>query len=417
MTAVPQVSKDAGAIKAIKRRFVRIPSANGYPRFRDMVSTIEQSDPAILVDYYRKQGGDGSRDTIYLLESLSWMYGESFLPNGPPVLDGDLLNLWQPSAIQPSGDRVLENQVAPFIQFLVRLFPNDFERRYFTWWLAHVVKRPEMRITATPVLRSEHGVGKGFLAETVLARLLGKSSVAVCALKDVVGHFNDVIEGKTLLLIDEVYKSKKTTTDALKSFLGNSTVLLHRKHKPAIAIDNYINFIITSNDRVPLAVEKGDRRFWVPAFIGHQISMSETGGFINNTLKPWLVDAGGFQLVRDYLEQVDMAAYRSTDPSPNTTSKQELIGKSEINTFKDRISELVAEHKVLTVALVKAALIESNGISLTDVALGKALSAAGCQQRRSNQVRYYITEAGFRCGLTPGSPPAELEKYLSRSEA
>lgn len=137
-------------------------------------------------------------------------------------------------------------------------------------------------------------MGKGFLVETLLSALVGKSSVAVCGRKDVVGDFNDVVSGKTLLLMNEVYKSKKSTTDALKSFQGNATIPLHRKHKPTITIDNYLNFIITSNDHLPLMLEKGDRRFWIPEFIKHKESVGETGEFINNTLKPWLENENGF---------------------------------------------------------------------------------------------------------------------------
>tara|TARA_R110002020_G_scaffold35229_1_gene106420 strand:- start:608 stop:1423 length:816 start_codon:yes stop_codon:yes gene_type:complete len=263
-----QITKqfDSEAIKAVKSRFIRLSSSNSFPRIKDVVTNIEQADLDILCDYYSKHSASPSPEPQYLLNCLDWVYGEIFLPNGPRVSDG-LLNLWQPPALKPSGNKVNRSQVSLFLEFLERWFPNDMERKYFEWWLAHAVRKPEERIIATPVLKSAHGVGKGFLVETLLSNLIGKQSVAVCGLKDVVGDFNDIVQGKTLLLIDEVYKSKKSTTDALKSFQGNSTIPLKRKHKPTITIDNYINFIVTSNSHVPLILEKGDRRFWVPEFL------------------------------------------------------------------------------------------------------------------------------------------------------
>ena len=411
--AAPATSNNKNAIQAVKARFVRLPSANTYPRFRDTVTGIEQADAAILCHYYDKHSDktDDTPEPQYLVNCLDWVYGEGFKPNGCNVLDGGLLNLWKPSNIQPTGQRITQDQVQPFLEFLRRWFPNDLERQYFGWWLAHSIRTPETRIISTPVLRSEHGVGKGFLVETLLSGLLGRSSVAVCGLKDIVGDFNDVVEGKTLLLIDEVYKSKKSTTDALKSFQGNATIPLHRKHKPTITIDNYLNFIITSNDHLPLVLERGDRRFWIPQFIKHKESVSETGEFINETLKPWLV-SGGFQLVRDYLQQVDLAKFRATDAPPMTQAKQELMGFSTTDKLEEVLCDLVETQKVLTVKLIKERYAEDFDHGLSDMAIANALLAMGCKQRRTKHCRYYITATGFESGLSMDSTAKSLEAAM-----
>lgn len=397
------------AINAVKERFVRLPSANTFPRFRDTITGIEQADAAILCHYYNKHATntDNTPEPQYLINCLDWVYGEGFKPNGGSVLNGGLLNLWKPSTIQPTGQRVTKEQVAPFFEFLHRWFPNDIERQYMGWWLAHVIRKPETRIIATPVFRSEHGVGKGFLVETLLSGLMGKSSVAVCGLKDVVGDFNDIVEGKTLLLIDEVYKSKKSTTDSLKSFQGNATFPLHRKHKPTVQIDNYLNFIITSNDHLPLMLEKGDRRFWIPDFIKHKESTSETGLFINDTLKPWLLN-GGFQLVRDYLEQVDLNRFRPTDAPPMTTSKQELMGFSTTDKLEEILSAVIEKNKVISIRWVKDKYGSDFEHGLSDMTVANALLAMGCQLRRTTEQRLYITPAGFAAGLSVATAPKEL---------
>lgn len=58
MSAVAALkNKDAGALNAVKERFIRLPSKTAYPRFRDLATGIEQGDGAILTDYYRKMGG------------------------------------------------------------------------------------------------------------------------------------------------------------------------------------------------------------------------------------------------------------------------------------------------------------------------------------------------------------------------
>lgn len=413
MTNTAIKNSNSIALQAVQARFVRVPSQNSYPRFRDLITGIDQGDAGIVAHYYKQQGGT-EHDAAYLLGCLPWAYGEGFQPNGGTVLAGGLINLWKAPVIQPTGQKVTREQVAPFIEFLHRWFPDDLERRYFGWWLSHAVRKPEQRIIATPVLRSQHGVGKGFLVETLLSGLLGRSSVCVCALKDVVGDFNDVIEGKTLALIDEVYKSKKSTTDALKSFQGNATIPLHRKHKPTVTIDNYLNFIITSNDHLPLVLEKGDRRFWIPAFIRHKESVGETAAFLNDKLKPWLMN-GGFQLVRDYLEQVDLTKHRATDAPPMTVSKQELMGFSTTDKLEEVLSSVVEANAVLTLKWVKTKYADDFDHGLSDMAIANALLNMGCKQRKTKLQRYYITPAGFESGLSLTSTAKELEDKMSKA--
>ncbi|MFV1943669.1 primase-helicase family protein [Pseudomonas luteola] len=398
------------ALKAVKDRFVRVPSKNKFPTFKDLVTGIEQQDTFILRDCFKINGGkDLSGDD--LVNYLDVCYGDGFLPNGPAVLDGGLANLWESPKLKPTGVKVTKQDVEPFIEFLRRWFPDDEERDYFGWFLAHIVRKPEQRIIATPVLRSEHGVGKGFLCETLIANLLGRKSVAMCGLKDIVGDFNDVIEGKTFIMIDEVYKSKKSTTDHLKSIQGNSTLALHRKHKPTVTVDNYISFVITSNDHIPIMLEKGDRRFWVPKFIKHKETVRETDHFLNDVFKPWLLD-GGFQLVRDYLEQVDLSKYRATSAPPVTNSKQELMGFSTVDKLEESIKDYVEENKVVTVKHIKLMFDSDYEHGLQETVVASTLMALGCKQRRTKHTRFYITPFGFESGLTLDSSAKELEEVM-----
>ncbi|MDV5388474.1 primase-helicase family protein [Pseudomonas juntendi] len=400
------------AINIVKARFVRLPSNTSSGRFRDIETGIAQSDACILRDYYCRSGGNEDLDPAYLLGCLDWAYGERFVPNAPMILGNGFINLWRAPDLQPSGATVSKEEVGPFIEFLKRWFPDDNERDYFGWWIAMSVRHQDQKIIATPLLRSEHGVGKGFMAETFIPGLLGKSSAALCHLKDVVGDFNETVEGKTCLVIDEVYRSKKSTTDSLKSIQGNATLTLRRKHQPVVVIDNYINFIITSNDHIPLVIENNDRRFWIPAFIRHKENKSETDRFLNDKFKPWLVN-GGFQLVRDYLEQVDLGKYRATGEAPMTDSKLDLLGFTTTDKLEDVLASVVRANQVLTVQALKNGFADNFEHGLTDVAVANALLGMGCVSKRSNTQRFYITPSGLHAGLSTKTPPKELEKLIS----
>lgn len=409
----PATNVHAQALAAVKARFVRVPSSTTWPNFKDLQTGLRQADATILLDFYHRNGGRDASKPSELLDCLEWVYGETFQPNGPAITKDQCLNLWKPAELQPSSSEAMDDvEVAPFLAFLARWFPDADQRRYFLWWMAHVVRRPEKRIIATPVLRSEHGVGKGFFAETLMATLVGSSSCAVLGLKQVVGDFNDAIAGKTFILIDEVYRSRKTTTDTLKSFQGNGTIVLRRKGIPDTTIQNFINFIITSNDHIPLDLEEGDRRMWIPDFIRHKQDVKETGHFINRELKPWL-ESGGFQLVRNYLETVDLAQFHPTAAPPSTAAKADISGLDTNSVVQDALEPLIAERYVITLEGMKLALAGKIDERISDRTITSALMAAGCKMRRSKSKKFYITPAGFEAGYSLDTSPKECEAALS----
>ena len=400
-------AKEANALQAIKDRFVRVPSKTTMASYRDLVTGTVQSDPFILLSYYWKLGGSKLKPGDNL--PLNVVMGEGFQPLGSTILSGDLLNLWQPPLLQPSGEKVTKEQVGPFLDFLTRWFPDAEERAYFTRWMAWTVRYPNRRLIVTPLLRSDPCVGKGFFAECLMPGLLGKKSVANTTLRSVVGDFNEVLEGKTFVVIDELYRSGEATANALKSIQGNSTFTLNRKHQPIVTVGNFINFIVTSNDLVPLDLEADDRRFWVPQFIKHRVDINETGHFLNAKLRPWL-EVDGFQLVRDYLEQIDLTNFYPTSPAPMTTSKKEMIGFSPREELAEFVAEYIGDVRVLKAADIEDAYKLATTTDVSNHAIAKELAKLGCKQKRTNLGRWWITPTGQSAGLSETSTPADLQK-------
>jgi hypothetical protein len=409
------VNPNTAATQVVRDRFVIVPS-NNRDAFRDLLNmnVAPQGNPKMLLQAYRDAGGSGDMTGDMLLNKLPIVFAEDFRPGDyrRVIVEGEnrLLNLWTGPDIRPSGNAVTTRDAALFIEFLQRLFPIAEERLYFRDWMAHAVRFPAKRINATVLLRSEHGVGKGFLAETLLPGLLGKSSVGTVALGDVVGTFNDALVGKTLILIDEVYKNPESTVNTLKSIQGNKTITLRRKHIPDTTVDNFLNFIMSSNDLLPLPLEREDRRFWVPAFIKHKVSKDETMEFINVKLKPWLVEQGGMQIVRDLLETVDLTQFRPWGDPPMTDSKKEMIGFSP----KEELAEFVAEY-ITDQQVVKARDIEdqhqaNTGEKLGNRAVPSELSTLGCKPKKTREGHYWITPKGLAAGLTVDSSSADVKK-------
>lgn len=395
------------AIAKLRERFVRVPSKTPNPAYRDLLTGIVQSDPGVLLAYYRKQGGTKLKEGTPL--PLTVVMGDGFLPGGPRILSGDLLNLWTPPELQPSGNCVTKEQGAPFLEFLTRWFPDYAERAYFTLWMAWTVRYPHHRIVATPLLRSEHGIGKGFFVECLMAGLLGEKSVANTGLKTVVGDFNEILEGKTFVVIDELYKDGSATANALKLIQGNQTFTLNRKHQPIVTIKNYINFVVTSNDTVPLDLEPEDRRFWVPQFITHKVDGNETSHFLNAAFRPWL-ESGGFQIVRDYLEQLDLTEFYPNAPAPMTPSKQEMIGLNPKEELAEFIADQIADARVVKAADIVLAYRLETEQDVSQPAVTKELLNKGCKRKKTDRGAFWITPKGLESGLSANSLAGDVHK-------
>jgi hypothetical protein len=266
---------------------------------------------------------------------------------------------------------------------------------------------------STPLLRAEQGVGKGFLVESLLAELLGCESVAVCDVKDLTGDFNDVIEGKTLLLLDEVYRCSGSRLNSLKSMQGNSTITLRRKHKPALKIKNHLNFIMASNVSSPFTIEAGDRRYWVPRHIKHKVNVTETSVFINSKLKPWLENSGGFGLVRDWLEGVDLNGFYASSAPPMTDDKRNLIGVSgKRDELTIAVRGQIKETPVVNVTTLKKS-IEEEIPHASEAAIASILKSMACVSKRTRDKRLWITPLGSSQGLSIRSTPKELSFHIN----
>lgn len=388
------------AIEAVTNRFIRVPSDSTYPRFKDIVTNVAQRDSGILADFYYKsaRGNVEKLNGEDLLYKLKWAYGETFQPGGAVFLDGDMLNLWKPHPISYAAPATAED-VALFIEYMERMFPVEDERRYMSWWIAHAIRKPEQKIIATPVLRSEQGTGKTFLVATLMNGIMGDAAARIL-LGDLVGQFQDSIVGKTVLLIDEMFVDKRRTTDVLKVFQDDKPIPINRKHQPQINVDNYLNLICASNLRDPIYFEPHDRRFYFPTYIKHRVSQRETEDFILR-FATWLKDEGGFQKVRNYLESVDLSAYRPHSPAIWTDAKREFLGYSLDEQLTEQLTRLISGVCVVNTRILKSCLDleESVKFKVSDRKIAGVLADLGCKQTKGHAGNVHVTPLGQERGF------------------
>ncbi|WP_068544710.1 primase-helicase family protein [Thalassotalea crassostreae] len=273
-----------------------------------------------------------------LREQLNYVVGTEYRPSEPlliPVANGKfVLNTYK----APTIERNL-GEVSDLMQFFKRLFPVDSEREYAIALIAHWIIRPEVKTKVTLLLRSEQGVGKGVLTDCLIRPLVGESNFIKIALRDANSKFNSFLGDKVVVAIDEVYEGKKKSSDSLKTKQTDDYISVEEKGEDRKSVKNYSNFIVSSNDSVPVYIERGkDRRWFVPTFIKHKESKEETQLFCEKFIK-WL-DNGGLEYAYDYFHFVDIEKH-NFNIAPDTEDKNKIAFDDLRDDFKDELNTLL----------------------------------------------------------------------------
>jgi hypothetical protein len=150
-----------------------------------------------------------------------------------------------------------------FMNHLTYLFDHDQDKvHHVLRWLAHLVFKPETRINHGLMISGSQGTGKSFLGE-VIKRLIGELSFLETNAEKLRGRFNDFIPGKRCLLVEEVTDSNGSGFyNSLKPKVTSPTLPIEAKGRPLFTIQNHTHWVLLSNSRKPLAIDKDDRRLF-----------------------------------------------------------------------------------------------------------------------------------------------------------
>lgn len=128
------------------------------------------------------------------------------------------------------------------------------------------MQNPGYKAGTTMVLKGSQGIGKNVFTNVICELLSGYSSPNVNDLAEIAGEFNSVIEGKSLIVLNEMKNSgedKTSSSDALKSVITEEDIRINEKCIPRRDGENAANFIIVTNHDWPVKIPIGDRRFFV----------------------------------------------------------------------------------------------------------------------------------------------------------
>jgi hypothetical protein len=141
-------------------------------------------------------------------------------------------------------------------------------RRTLVDFFAYHVQFPGKKIRWAVLLQGGQGCGKTFLS-VVMAAVLGRRNVRKLAATDVLnGQFNGWAYGQQLTFMEEVRivgHNRFAIMDRLKPCISDDEISLRELHEPARTVPNLCNYVMFTNHHDALAVNDGDRRYFVLA--------------------------------------------------------------------------------------------------------------------------------------------------------
>jgi len=289
----------------------------------------------------------GFKEDSYIIYTLPHVIGSKFIPvkNTPyytePRSRCVFVNTYH--AYETSNAPVVE--LSPlFHKFFERLTPDPVERNIFLQYIAHMLQRPSERPSWSIMLTSSHGTGKGFLVEKILHPLLHHTSV-VSTYGKLTGQFSTLLEDNLLVLLDDCTTRSEAQQTTLKSLLTEERAYIERKKKQGGMVNTYTRFILASNEKKPLDLEPGDRRWFVPKFLDHLKDKKETADFIKGLAAdmdlPGMMDAAHRYFLSYSLEGFNHKHVEQTETLIN------MIGMSK-GIHGDLLQDFISDHKVFT---------------------------------------------------------------------
>lgn len=138
-----------------------------------------------------------------------------------------------------------------------------------TQFLAFVVQRRGERVRWCPVLIGGEGCGKTLLVSSLMRNVLGGNNVTQPDGRTVSKlGFNAWADGKALGCIEEIHvgdqrEDSQAIVNALKTAITNDSVLVEKKSKDPVALENVTTWMATSNFAVPFHPGQDETRRWI----------------------------------------------------------------------------------------------------------------------------------------------------------
>ena len=165
-------------------------------------------------------------------------------------------------------DQVKKELIEPFLKHIHDVIANNNEEiyKYVLIWIASILQKPNFKTETALVILGNQGTGKNIFTNVICKLMARYANENVTNIESIVGRFNAILENKKLLVLNELQSidmNKYLNSDALKSVITDKKININQKNEPERLCENVANFIMVSNNNVPIKIESTDRRYMV----------------------------------------------------------------------------------------------------------------------------------------------------------
>ncbi len=178
----------------------------------------------------------------------------------------DIFNLWTGFNIsREDADQYNEEEAEPILEIIRRIWCQEDEEsyNYILDLFAHFIQKPHIKTGVLLALKSKQGGSKGLILNK-LAQIIGESHYVQNSNADnLFGNFNGQLEGKIVCNLDEAFwGGDKKLEGMVKNKITEKSQSINKKNKELYQIDDYVNYIITTNNDWFSGVTADDRRHY-----------------------------------------------------------------------------------------------------------------------------------------------------------
>ena len=239
------------------------------------------------------------------------------------------VNTYIPSIVEST-----QGDASPFLNHLILLLPDENDRLILLAYLAAVVQHIGVKFQWCPLIQGAQGNGKSLLTRC-LARAVGERYTHTPNASDIANKFNAWIDGKVLIIIEEIAVAGKwETMDVLKTMITQDMLEIQGKGQDQRTARICANFVMNSNRKDSLVKTKGDRRhaiFFTAQQEPEDLLRDGMGGDYFPNIYKWL-RAGGYGVVTHYLQNYaipdELNPAKDCHRAPHTSSTAEAIMES-----------------------------------------------------------------------------------------
>ena len=240
-----------------------------------------------------------------------------YTPGGPPIVDGEYLNLWRGLAVEP-----MEGDVSKWLAVLEYAVPNPELRHWVTQWLAYPLQNLGAKLNTYIHMYGPPGGGKNALLAPILG-IYGDNGIQL-GRERIASDFNEVYATKQFINLDELHGGKERDGVAIGNKIKMLTtapkLTVNGKGKGEYTVTNHVNLCTTSNYLDAIKLDDGDRRACVLR-VGERNTVIRDKSYWMGYFA-WALSVGGQAALLHYLLGYDLTDFDPMGWAPMTEDKE-----------------------------------------------------------------------------------------------